>query len=154
MASTEVAQLLSYLLTYSMEQCPSWEANRFSASKEIPSILWNPKVHYCIHMWPTPPIPILSQINPVHVPTFHLLKIHHNIILRSMPGSSKWPLSFRFPHQNPVHGSSLPHPSYMSRPSHYSRFNHPNSIGSLSPRPQIADRGTPSNMEGSYKYIE
>ena len=28
-----------YLLTYSMEQSPSWEANRLSASQEIPRIL-------------------------------------------------------------------------------------------------------------------
>ena len=34
------------LLTYSMEQSPSWEANRFAANQEIPRILWNPKVHY------------------------------------------------------------------------------------------------------------
>jgi hypothetical protein len=33
-------------LSYSMEQNPYWEANRFSASQEIPRILWNPKV-YC-----------------------------------------------------------------------------------------------------------
>jgi len=38
------------LLTYSMEQSASWEANRFSASQEIPFILWNPKVHYRIHI--------------------------------------------------------------------------------------------------------
>ena len=36
--------LLTYLLTYSMEQSPSWEANCFSASQEIPHILWNPKL--------------------------------------------------------------------------------------------------------------
>jgi hypothetical protein len=35
-----------YLLTYSKEQSPSWEANRFAASQEIPRTLWNPKVHH------------------------------------------------------------------------------------------------------------
>ena len=35
----------SYLLTYSMVQSPSWEANWFAASQEIPRISWNPKVH-------------------------------------------------------------------------------------------------------------
>ena len=34
------------IFTYSMEQSPSWEANRFAASQEIPRILWNQKVHY------------------------------------------------------------------------------------------------------------
>ena len=56
-----------YLLAYSMAQCPSWEANRFSASQEIPCILWNSKVHYRIYKCPLL-VPILSQINPVHSP--------------------------------------------------------------------------------------
>ena len=81
----------------SMEQSPSSEANRFSASQEIPRILRNPKVHYCIHKRP-PPVPILSQINPVHVPTY-FLKIHFNIILPFTPDSSKWLFPLGFPNK-------------------------------------------------------
>jgi hypothetical protein len=38
-----------------MQHSPSWEANRFSASQEIPHILWNkPKVRYRIYNSPPP----------------------------------------------------------------------------------------------------
>ena len=36
----------TYLLTYSMEKNPSWKTYPFSASQEIPCILWKPKAHY------------------------------------------------------------------------------------------------------------
>ena len=61
------SKMLTYLLTYSMEQSTSLEANRFSASQEIPRILWNPKVHYRSHNC-LPHVPILSQLDPVHTP--------------------------------------------------------------------------------------
>jgi len=57
--------VLTNLLTYSMVQSPSWEANWFAASQEIPHITRNPNVHYRTHKRP-PPISILdsSEIIP------------------------------------------------------------------------------------------
>ena len=109
------------LLTHSIQDSPSWEVNQFSACQKIPCILFNPKVLYPIPKC-SPPVHILSQLNPVHTLTSHFLKIHVNIILPSTPGSPHWSLSFRFPHQNPVHASHLLHTRYIPRPSHSSRF--------------------------------
>jgi len=57
------------------------------------------------------------------------LKMHLNIIIPSTPGSPKWSLSLRFPHQNPVYASPLPCLHYMPCPSHSSWFHYPNDIG-------------------------
>ena len=112
------------LLTYSMVQSPSWEANWFAASQEIPRISGNPKVHYRTHKRP-PPVPILGQPNPVHIPTSHLLEITHNIIHPSTPRSPQWSPSLRFPHQDPIHPPLLTHTRHMPNPSHSSRFLSP-----------------------------
>jgi len=66
-------------VTYSMEQSPSWEANRFAASQKFPCILGNPKVHCRIQNC-QPPVLIQSQLDPVHNPTLYCLKTHFNII--------------------------------------------------------------------------
>jgi len=110
-----------------MEQILSWEANRFTTSQEIPRILWNPKVHYRIHKCP-PPVPTLSQLDPVRTPTSYFLTIQLNIIL---PPSLGLPVGL-FPScflTKTFKSLSSPHTRYMPRPSHSSRFFHPNSIG-------------------------
>jgi hypothetical protein len=53
--------------TNSMEHSPSWEANRSSATQEIPRDLCNPKVYFRVHRRP-PPVPILIKLHPVHAP--------------------------------------------------------------------------------------
>ena len=108
-----------------MKQSPSWAANQFSASQEIPHILRNPQVHYRVYKCP-PPVHILSQLDPFHALTSHCPKIHLNIILPTSPGLSKWSFSQRFSHRNPPYTSHLPH---MPHQSHSYRFDHPINTG-------------------------
>jgi len=64
-----------------MEQSPSWEADRFSASQETPSILWNLKFHYQIYKSPQT-VPILIQINAAHASQSHFWS---SILIVSFP---------------------------------------------------------------------
>jgi hypothetical protein len=69
-----------YILTHSlMELSPSWEAANCAATRELHSILWNPEVHHRVHI-SLPPVPILSQIDPIPTIPSYLSKIHFNIV--------------------------------------------------------------------------
>jgi hypothetical protein len=57
-----------------MEMSPSREAANCAATQELPSILWNPMVHYRVHRSP-PLVPIQSQINPIHAIPSYLSKM-------------------------------------------------------------------------------
>ena len=70
-----------------MAQSPSWEINSFVASQEIPRISQNPNVRYRTQKRP-PTDSILSQPNPVRIPTSYLQQIPPNIIHPSTPRSS------------------------------------------------------------------
>jgi hypothetical protein len=63
-----------------MQQSSS-KANRPSAGQEIHRFLWNPKFHYLLHKGP-PLVPILSQLNPVHVLTQYKIRMTLNYLTK------------------------------------------------------------------------
>jgi hypothetical protein len=99
-----------------MELSPSWETANYAPTQELPSVLWNPKVHCRVHKSP-PMVPILSQIDPIHTIPPYLSKIHFNIVHPPMSWSSQWSLSFWISLQYPICIPLLPHSCYMACPS-------------------------------------
>jgi len=93
--------LLTYLLT-PWSRVFLEKLTGFRLVKKFPKF-YGARSHKC-----PPPVLILSQLDSLHTPTFHFLKILLNIILPSTPGSFKWSLSLRFPQQNPIYTSPLP----------------------------------------------
>ena len=63
-----------HLPTHSTVQSPSFEANWFAASQEIPRISRNPKVHYRTHKCP-PPVSILGQSTYPHPTSWRAILI-------------------------------------------------------------------------------
>jgi hypothetical protein len=70
-----------FSLTNFMEQSPSWESNSFSASQEIPHLLYKQKIHKCL-----PLVPILNQMNLNYIVTPYLHKTHFNAFLQPCLG--------------------------------------------------------------------
>ena len=85
--------LTNYL--YSVEQSPSWEANRSSASEEIPCFLSNSTVHRRVDKSPSP---FLSRFGSIHCTPYN--PVSWISILLHLRLGFIWSVSFRFPEQN------------------------------------------------------
>jgi hypothetical protein len=95
---------LTHSLTHSTQHSPSWKANRFAASQEIPRFYGTRRfitaftsTRHLSLSWAS----LIQSILPSHY-----LKIQINIMLPSKPGSPQWSLSLMF----------LPSSRYPDRP--------------------------------------
>ena len=120
-----------------MVQSPSWETNWFAASQEIPRISRNPKVHYRTHKRP-PPLSILGQPNPVHIPTptswrsILILSTHLRLglpVVSFPPVSPPRPYIPPFPHPYAPHAQPISFFSILSPAQYWVR-----STNHLAPR--------------------
>ena len=106
--------ILTYLLlTYSLTYYFLQQLTCSQSLKKFPAFM-EPEVSLPIHKCPQP-VPILSQLNPAHTPTYHFLTILLNIILPSTQGSPKLPLSSGYSPQ-PCMQLSSPHAYYVQFP--------------------------------------
>ena len=139
------------ILTYSMVQSPSWEANWFAASQEIPRISRNPKVHYRTHKRP-PPVSILVQASPIQSISPHSTSCRSILILSTHLGlgipsglfPSGFPTKILY---NPLYSPYAPH----SQPISFFLILSPaqywvRSTDHLAPR-SVKDIGIPINTQ-------
>jgi len=109
-----------------MEQSLFWKANRSSVSSENPPIYQN---RGFITPFTTFRHLSLFWVRLIQsVPTLLFLKIHFNVIFPSVFRSSKFSLTFKFPHHKRVRISPLSNTCQMPRTSHSSWFDHPNNF--------------------------
>ena len=108
--------ILTYLLTYSMVQSPSWEANHFATSQETPRISRNPKVHYRTHKrlppslsWATP----IQSIYP-HPTSWRSVLILFTHLRLGLPSGSFPPVSPPRPYTPPSPHPYVPHAQPIS----------------------------------------
>ena len=110
---------------------------RFSTQlRQVPSLRMSGAIHllplYALMVSTGTPLPLLVLQNHLTKKSLIMwiwsLGYVITLPLPSIRGSPKWSPSLRFPLQNPVYASPVPHTCYMTRPSHASRFDHPNNI--------------------------
>ena len=108
------SEIINYLPN-SMEHGPAWKLTILQLVTKFPTFYGTQSSSLHSQQPSTCSYPKQDQSNPF---PFNWCKIYFNIILPSMPRSSKWSLAFRFPHQNPACMSPLPHICHMPHPPH------------------------------------
>jgi hypothetical protein len=103
-----------------MKQGHSWEANSRSAS-QLPRLLWNPKVHYCVHKSQS----LVPNLRCIQSTSSHPTSLRSILILSShlFPRHPTGLLPFKFSNQYFVCISHLFHVRYMLNSSHLIRLD-------------------------------
>lgn len=101
-----------FVLTCALERSLTWKSKRFSAYQEIPWIFWTP--NFIASFSCTQHLFLSWAISIQFIPTSNFVMIYRNIIIAFKLVSTKWSISLRYPHQNPVYASPLHHSAACS----------------------------------------